>query len=299
MGLSEGELLKRLAARVPAAGDDCAVLPYGDSFLIFTTDMLWREVDLPQGITPYTIGWRAVAVSLSDIAAMGARPLGALMALGAPEFEADLMDGILDGVLDCCATAATEYLGGDLSNHRELTLCSSALGETSTPARRRGAQVGDVVGVTGELGRTAVALRLFQQGDHERANELFRFSARVSEGRALAPFVTSMMDVSDGLARSLGQLAEASDVGFRITEREIPVLDETAQFADSPQERREMALHTGEDFELVFTISPDRLQKAQEAVSFRVIGEVTEAGMQLDMPDGPVPLEDRGYEHGG
>ena len=299
MGLSESELLARIATRVPATGDDCAVIPHGDSFLVWTTDLLWREADLPEGITPYTIGWRAVAVSLSDVAAMGARPMGVLLALGAPAFEADLMDGILDGVLDCCSTVEAEYLGGDLSSHRELTLCSCALGEASSPVRRRGAHVGDLVGVTGELGRTAVALRLFRQGQHEQANELFRFSARVSEGRALAPYVSSMMDASDGLARSLHQLAEASGVGFRLTEREIPVLDEIDQLANGSQARREMALHTGEDFELLFTIPPKDVDKAQSLVSFRVVGEVIDDGIELQTANGVEPLGDRGYEHGG
>lgn len=296
--LSEWELLERLAARVPAAGDDCAVIPHGEAFLVWTTDMLWREVDLPEGVAPHTIGWRAVAVSLSDIAAMGAQPIGALLALGAPEFEADLMDSITDGVLDCCTAAETEYLGGDLSGHSELTLCSSALGQTPKPIKRRGAQVGDLVGVTGELGRTAVALRRFERGEYDRANALFAFPPRVAEGQALAPYVTSMMDISDGLGRSLHQLAAASGVGFRVNEREIPVLSEIDQLTDDRHERRRMALHTGEDFELLFTVSPDDLDEAHRAVPFRVIGEVTAEGVELQTADGVESLSDRGYEHG-
>ncbi len=297
-GLSERQLLQRLAARVPAAGDDGAVIPYGESFLVWTTDMLWREVDLPAGIAPATIGWRAVAVSLSDIAAMGAEPIGALLALGAPAFDAELTDGIADGVLACCEAAHAEYLGGDLSGHRELTLCSSALGRSPNPVRRRGARVGDLVGVTGELGRTAVALRLFRSGDVARANELFAFPARVAEGQALAPYVTSMMDVSDGLARSLHQLAEASGVGFRIRERDVPLLDAIDAWSSDQQDRREMGFHTGEDFELLFTISSRDLDDAQASVSLAVIGEVTEAGVELRTTEGLEPLSDRGYEHG-
>lgn len=298
MPLSEWELLERLAARVPAAGDDCAVIPQNDTFLVWTTDMLWREVDLPEGITPYTIGWRAVAVSLSDIAAMGATPIGALLALGAPEFNSDLMAGITDGVLDACASVDTAYLGGDLSSHSELTLCSSALGESTRPVRRKGANVGDLVGVTGELGRTAVGLKLFQQGAYARANELFAFPARVPEGQALAPYVTSMMDVSDGLARSLHQLAEASAVGFRINESDVPVLSEIDRLTSDRQARRQMALHTGEDFELLFTLSPEALDAAQQVVSFRVIGDVIDEGIELQTPDGVQSLDNRGYEHG-
>jgi len=296
--LSESELLQRIGSRVPAAGDDCAVMPATDAFWVWTTDMLWREADLPKGVTPYTIGWRAIAVSLSDIAAMGARPLGVLLALGAPAFEADLMDGILEGVLDGCADAGTDYLGGDLSGHSSLTLCSSALGETSNPARRRGAQVGDVIGVTGELGRTAVALDLLAAGHTDRANPLFRFSARIAEGQALAPYVSSMMDISDGLARSLHQLTAASDVGAHISDADVPMMAEIEAKAASEADRRDMALFTGEDFELLFTVPPEVLDQAQRDVPFRVIGEVIEAGLQLDTRHGVVPLEDRGYEHG-
>ncbi len=296
--LSESELLQRIGSRLPAVGDDCAVIPSGDAFWVWTTDMLWREADLPAGMTPYTIGWRAAAVSLSDVAAMGARPRGVLLALGAPAFEADLMDGILDGVLDACADAGTDYLGGDLSGHGSLTLCGSALGETRNPVRRRGAQVGHLVGVTGELGRTAVAMDLLSAGHADRANALFRFSARIAAAEALAPHVSSMMDISDGLARSLHQLAAASDVGAHISDADVPVMAEIDDGAVSETERRDKALFTGEDFELLFTVAPEHLDQAQRDVPFRVIGEVIEAGLQLDTRNGVVPLEDRGWEHG-
>src|SRR4030067_1994075 len=142
--MREREVLRFLAQRVPNAGDDCAVIPLGRTHLVLTTDMLWRQADLPEGVTAYTIGWRAVAVSFSDVAAMGAKPLGVVLALGAPGFERDFLDQLLHGVLDCCQSVGAPYLGGDPSQHEELTLVSSALGEAKDPVRRSGAKPGEL-----------------------------------------------------------------------------------------------------------------------------------------------------------
>lgn len=256
--------------------------------------------DLPEGATPWAIGWRAVAVSLSDLAAMGARPLGVVLALGAPRFERELLEGIVEGALDCCRSVGASYVGGDLSAHSELTLVSAAVGEAERPVRRKGARVGDLVCVTGALGRTAAALKLFEREDFERANQLFAFPPRVREGQTLAPYATSMIDISDGLARSLHLLAEAGQVGFRVRYDAIPVVPEVDELARDEVERREMALFWGEDFELLFTLPATRLRQAQGAVEFAVIGEVgpPSAGVRLEEASGGAsPLEDRGYEH--
>jgi len=234
-----------------------------------------------------------------DLAAMGARPLGVVLALGAPRFERKLLEGIVEGALDCCRSVGTSYVGGDLSAHSELTLVSAAVGEAARPVRRAGARVGDLVCVTGALGRTAAALKLFERGDLERANELFAFPPRVREGHALASYATSMMDISDGLARSLHLLAEASRVGFRVRYEAIPVVPEVDELAQDGAERREMALFWGEDFELLFTLPAERLQRAREAVEFAIVGEVAPSGegVLLKTGDRWVELEDRGYEH--
>lgn len=296
--MREREVLRFLAQRLPDTGDDCAVIPFEKTHLVLTTDMLWRKTDLPEGTTARTIGWRAVAVSLSDIAAMGAKPLSVVLALGAPDFERTFLEELLRGVLDCCQSVNAPYLGGDLSRHEELTLVSSALGEAKKPVRRSGAKPGELVCVTGQLGRTAAALRLFERNEHERANRLFRFTPRVAEGLALAPHATSMMDISDGLARSLYQLHEASRVGFRVQYRDLPVVSEVDERSRDERERREMALFTGEDFELLFTLPKKHLRKAQAAASFTVIGEVTKEGVWIIDEDGETAkLEDRGYEH--
>jgi len=295
--MREREVLRLLAGKLPSVGDDGAVIPFQDTHLVLTTDMLWRKTDLPEGVTPHAMGWRAVAVSLSDIAAMGAKPVGVVLALGAPDFERDFLEELLQGVLDCCHSVQAPYVGGDLSRHRELTLVSSAIGEAKHPARRSGAKPGDLLCTTGALGRTAAALKLFERRDYTRANKLFEFVPRVIEGLALAAHATSMIDISDGLARSLYQLSEASHVGFRVSYRDLPVLAEVEQLATSEWDRREMALHTGEDFELLFTVSPKNLAKAQSLVSFTVMGEVVRDGVWLDDSGEVKELEDRGYEH--
>lgn len=304
--MRERDLIRRLSERLPPIGDDAAVLPFGETHLVLTTDMLYRGSDLPEGASPWAIGWRAVAVSLSDLAAMGARPLGVVLAVGAPRFERDLMEGLLEGVLACCRSAEAPYIGGDLSTHSELTLVSSALGEAQRPVLRRGARVGDLLCVTGALGRTAAALALFKRGDRERANALFAFPPRLREGRGLAPYATSMIDISDGLARSLHLLKEASGVGFRVRYEAVPTVPEVEELAPGEEERREMTLFGGEDFELLFTLPAKHLDRAQETVEFRVIGEVVppSEGVRLEeAPSSPgspgrvSPLEDRGYEH--
>jgi thiamine-monophosphate kinase len=299
--MREREVLELLARRL-AVGDDCAVIPFRGTNLLLTTDMLHRASDFPEGTTAYTIGWRAAAVSLSDIAAMGGRPLGLVVALGSPEFGRNFIEELLAGLEDCCNLCGARIVGGDLDRHQELTLVSTALGLADRPIPRSGAKAGELVCVTGPLGRTAAALKLFQLGEPERANRLFRFTPRIREGLRLASFASAMMDISDGLARSLYQLAEASGVGFRIEYEKLPVLPEVEELAADEGERREMTLFTGEDFELLFTLPEERLPAAEAAVEeacpFTIIGRAL-SGRKLLLAVGgrEEELADRGYEH--
>ena len=298
--MNERDALRLLAADLPHAGDDCAVV----DGLVLTTDMLHASTDFPEGTTAYTVGWRSVGVSLSDVAAMGATPLGAVAAYAPTTLEEGPLVDFLEGARDVCERAGTDYVGGDLDTHRELTVTSTAVGRTDDPVPRSGASPGEVVCVTGEWGRTAAALELFETGDVERANELFRFDPRIAAGRALAPEATAMMDSSDGLARSLHQLAAASDCGFRIDADAVPVHPELEALSADPEERFERAVHVGEDFELVCTLPKFAVAAAREGcpVPLTLIGRVTDPGDGVTVvggPDGsdPRPLPDRGYTH--
>ena len=291
--MDERTALRLLGRELPGAGDDAAVVD-GQGL---TTDMLHERTDFPAGTTRYTAGWRAVGASLSDVGAMGADATAAVAVYAAPSFEADDVRAFVEGAVDVCEAVDAEYVGGDLDTHREFTVVTTALGRTDRPVRRSGAQVGDAVCVTGELGRSAAAVRAFDQGDAGRGNDLFQFTPRVEAGRTLREHATAMMDSSDGLARSLHQLAEAGDCGFDVEWDRLPVHPAVESLAADATDRREMAAYFGEDFELVFTISPDDLQTVREAspVDITEVGSVTASGVVADGE----PIPDRGYTHGG
>ncbi|MFB6352464.1 MAG: thiamine-phosphate kinase [Halobacteriales archaeon] len=290
--MDERAALRMLAERLPDAGDDAAVV----DGLVLTTDMLHASTDFPPGTTPYTVGWRAVGASLSDVAAMGAEAVAAVAVYAAPAFDADALGDFADGASAVCTAVDARYVGGDLDEHEELTVVSTALGRTDDPVRRGGASAGEVVCVTGTLGRTAAALRRFEAGDAAGGNDLFRFPPRVAAGRALAPHATAMTDVSDGLARSLHELAEAGDCGFAVESAAVPVDPAVGEIAADDAEALELATTVGEDFELLFTVAAGDLEAARETapVAIAELGRVTEAGVTMDGE----PLADRGYSHG-
>ncbi|WP_327051118.1 thiamine-phosphate kinase [Halomicrococcus gelatinilyticus] len=290
--MDERAALRLLADDLPDAGDDAAVV----DGQVVTTDMLHETTDFPTGTTRYTAGWRAVGASLSDVAAMGARATATVAVYAAPEFDADELRDFVAGARDVSEAVDARYVGGDLDTLSEFSATTTALGRTEEPVRRSGARPGDVLAVTGTLGRSGAALRLFERGDHDRANELFRFEPRVAAGRALSPHATAMMDSSDGLARSVHQLAEASDCGFDLDGDALPVADSVREVAEDDAEERRLSTFFGEDFELVVTLPDDAIATAREAspVPLRVVGEVTEDGVRMDGD----PLPDRGYTHG-
>ena len=297
--MNERDALRRLAADLSPAGDDAAVI----NDTVITTDMLHERTDFPPGTTRYTAGWRAVGASLSDVAAMGARATAAVAVYADDEFDPDEIDAFVAGASDVCAAVGASYVGGDLDTHAEFTTATTAIGDVSADGvvSRSGATPGDVLCVTGRWGRSAAALRLFHRETADatdQANELFRFTPRVAAGRTLAGVATAMMDSSDGLARSLHQIAEASDVGFALDGRAVPVHSAVESLTDDPDERFEMATHFGEDFELVCTVPPAAVDRACRdcPVELTRVGTVSAADAGVTVDGDPLP--DRGYTHG-
>jgi len=289
--MDERSALRRLAAALPAAGDDAAVV----DGLIVTTDMLHETTDFPPGTTRYTAGWRSVGASLSDVAAMGAGATAAVAAYAAPTLKAAELDAFVEGAADVCGAVGAEYVGGDLDTAAEFTVATTAVGEADAPVRRSGATPGEAVCVTGALGRTAAGLRAFEADEIDRGNHLFRFRPRIDAGRGLAPHATAMMDSSDGLARSLHQLAEASGVGFDIDRAAVPIHDAVDDYAVDAADRWGMAATVGEDFELVCTLPSGAVAAARDSldVDLDEIGKVTDGGVTVDGE----PLADEGYTH--
>ncbi|MHC3439165.1 thiamine-phosphate kinase [Natrialbaceae archaeon A-gly3] len=289
--MDERTALAVLEDELEAAGDDAAVV----DGQVLTTDMLHERTDFPPGTTRYTAGWRAVGASLSDVAAMGASATVAVAAYAAPEFDRKELLEFVRGARDVCDLVSAEYVGGDLDDHEEFTVATTALGAVEEPVYRSGADPGEVVCVTGTLGRSGAALEYFDRGETERGNDLFRFEPRVEASLAVAPHATAMMDSSDGLARSLHQLAEASDCGFEVDSDRVPIDDAVYDVTDDETAALELATTFGEDFELVCTVPEDALEDAREAspVPISVLGSVTEVGVWMDGE----PLADRGYTH--
>lgn len=267
-----------------ACADDCAILSPISGIPVVSTDMLHEQTDFPPGMTDWQIGWMAMAVTISDLAAMGATPRYLTLAIGLNREER--LKGIIAGAHACCTTYDAQYVGGDLDAHSELTLVSTGIGEVrdGMPITRSGARPGDLVGVTGIQGRAMAGLL----GDNQYWRDLCEPQPRVWEGKALREAgVTAMMDISDGLALSLHDMMNASQTGCTIQSRQIPCIP---GYPD--QKRLDFALFGGGDFELLFTIPQAR--QAFIPASAVIIGVVS-AEKKVFLDENPLQAE--GYRH--
>lgn len=303
-----GLLAKKGSNVIAGAGeDDCAVLDIGtEDYLIVTTDMLHRKTDFPERMTGWQIGWMSVAVNLSDLASKGARPVGVVMAMGLPaDAEISFIDELVKGMDDCAKRFGTGIVGGDTDSHDELTITGTALGVVRKDAliTRGGAHPKDIVCVTGYCGCAGAALHALV-GNADATDEimkaLFEPFPRIYEGMKLAETgaVTSMMDTSDGLAMSLHDLGMASNVGFKIYENKLPMHPDVKNML-SGGKLLEMALYSGGDFELLFTVAPDKLEFVKNKCDLTVIGEVTGSDIIIEKTDGLEKVNARGYGHFG
>ncbi|VBB05821.1 thiamine-monophosphate kinase [Lucifera butyrica] len=303
---------------VAGIGDDAAVLlPAPGKLQLLTADMLVENVHFTLATTSaWQLGYKSMAVNLSDIAAMGGIPKHAVVSIALPrETETEFVVAFYQGMKEICREFAVNIVGGDtVSSPQGLIINVTVSGEVE-PAnliRRSGAQVGDLVAVTGALGSSGAGLDLLLRGDWEKHKFAWPLITahltprpQVRTGRLLAMHgVTSMDDISDGLASEANEIADASKVGMRLTAGKIPVLPEIGQAGELLQkDYLDYALYGGEDYELIFTINPDKYGKlAAEDLGVRltVIGEVVTAaqGVTLLKEDGrSMILEPKGYNH--
>ena len=296
--LGETALVRAITRNLDIEFDDCAVIDLADAeYLVATTDMFHRATDFPEEMSAWQIGWMSAAGTLSDIAAMGAHPCGLLVSIGLPDLPPTFVESMIEGLSACARECGTAIIGGDTDSHQELTITGTALGRVRKDQilRRRGAQFGDLVCVTGYLGTAGAGMRALELGrptsDPVAVKKLFEPVARIAEGIRLAESkaVTSMMDNSDGLSESLYQLAEVNGCGFMIHTDSLPVLPGLDTDKDL-----DLALYAGGDFELLFTVAPERLVDARNACELTVIGEVTPEGIFLE-GDTTKEIERRGY----
>ena len=191
------DLIDCKTALCPGA-DDCSAVAYGDHYLVVTTDMLHKKTHFPREMTGFQVGWMATAATLSDVAAMGAAPVGVLIALGLPpDAEVAFALDIMRGCNECCTQNGAMLLGGDTDEHEELTLVGTAIGSVRKDKMltRAGAKAGEVVCVTGELGLAASGVRMLLEGRYanhplrERAlKKLFEPEPKIAYGQALTDF---------------------------------------------------------------------------------------------------------------
>ena len=235
-------------------GDDCAVVD-GDG-IVLGTDLSIEDIHFRRAwLTAAEIGYRAAAAALSDLAAMGAHPIGVLASLAATAEDArTLAPSLMSGVREAIEAFGGEVLGGDLTRSpRPLVLDIVGVGETSAPVLRSGATPGDEVWVTGHLGASAAAVAAWQKGDRpdSAAREAYaRPRPRIREARWLADrgIPRAMLDLSDGLAGDLGHMAAASGVSIVVHGERVPVSPAARESAD-------LALTGGEDYEICFAAS--------------------------------------------
>lgn len=241
--------LRRLPLHPGARGleDDAAVLEVGGETLVITTDTMVEGVHWPPGSEMADVAWKLAAVNLSDLAAKGAEPVGFLLSYTLGEDH----ESFLAGLEDVCQAFAFPLLGGDtVSGPAPRTFGLTAIGRaTQVPVPSRGgAQPGDALWVTGTLGAAMLGFEALRDASGADSAAFRRPMPRLADGRALAPHVTAMMDVSDGLLLDAFRMAEASNVSLAIEGAAVPVAD---------TERRLDCLTWGDDYELLFTLPAD------------------------------------------
>jgi thiamine-monophosphate kinase len=308
---NEFELIARhftppLAARdagvVLGVGDDASLLaPTPGRQLVVSVDTSVAGVHFPQEAPATAIGHRALAVSLSDLAAMGARARWCLMALSLQRVDDDWLAGFSAGFQALCAATGTALAGGDVTRG-ETAIGVTVMGEVpaGTALTRGGARPGDLVAVTGTLGGAAGGLALWQRGERDLAHPLLtRYlhpEPRLAAGEALRGLASAAIDISDGLLADLEHLLEASAVGADLTQDALPLAEGLVEALGEAEARR-AALGGGDDYELLVTLPMEHLGESRARLSalglaLSVIGHVTDTLGLSGVAEGH-----RGWQH--
>jgi thiamine-monophosphate kinase len=306
------------SSSVTGIGDDAAVFQTtAGRETVVTTDLLIEDIDFRRTtIPPYLLGHKALAVSLSDIAAMGARPRWSLISIGVPSdvWQTDFTDRFYSGLFELANRYDVQLIGGDTSRTEEkIVIDSIVLGEchAGQATKRSGAKAGDQIFVTGSLGGAAAGLRLAERGAHMAEQNLhgqnsqsdaqkldhvlmrqLRPEPRVGWGIVLGDekIATSMIDISDGLSSDLNHLCTASGAGALIESSLLPIDHQVVELCGRRAlDPLQLALHGGEDFELLFTVMPRdvaRLPRRVDGTQITRIGEITNQNEGVQIREG-------------
>ncbi|MBM4200253.1 MAG: thiamine-phosphate kinase [Gammaproteobacteria bacterium] len=293
---------------VLGVGDDCAVLkPQGDSLLAVTADTLVGGVHFFLDMDPQNLGYKSLAVNLSDLAAMGAVPAWITLCLTLPTIDHAWLEGFASGLTELALEHGVELIGGD-TTRGPMAVTVQALGQlpASGGLTRSGARVGDLVFVTGRLGSAGLGLKVLQgawdPGDEEPVRRLLRPEARVAAGQGLLGLASACIDVSDGLAADLGHVLCGSGVGATLEWERLPLSDAVRHYVEQTNDWS-LPLVAGEDYELCFTAPEHRraaLESALDAIgcTCTLIGHIErEEGLRLNRDGWCGPFVVRGYDH--
>lgn len=317
--MGEFELIRRhFAELTPPAedvalgiGDDAALLRVAPGHeLVVTTDALVAGRHFPLATVPADIGWKALAVNLSDLAAMGAEARWFTLALTLPEADEAWVRAFAFGLRELALRHRVALVGGD-TTRGPLAITVTAMGQVPAgqALRRDGARVGDLVCVTGTLGDAALALRRLDAAADSEAEgflrgRLDRPTPRLDAGLALRGLAHAALDLSDGLAGDLRHIATASQAGAELEPARLPRSPafSTLSAGMTEAQRFELQASGGDDYELCVCLPPERLAEAQARVAplaLTAVGRiVAEPGLRLRYPDGAVePLLAGGYRH--
>jgi thiamine-monophosphate kinase len=285
-------------------GDDCAVLPPSSKHTCVTTDSVVENVHFSRAHFSFEdIGHKALAVNLSDLAAMGSVPQWMLCSLQLPtHLTTSQVRQLGKGMAELAALHHIRLVGGNISRAKELSLTLTVAGTASSPILRSGAQVGHTLYVSGTLGRAAAGLRILTSGKKPASTSLIRAQTRpnphLAVGQLLAPFMSSCIDVSDGLLQDLGHLLKSSRVGASLSSQLIPVCPEVQK--TFPKEAFHWAVSGGEDYVLLFSVSPKQHAAFERTcrrknIQVFAIGECTSAKKLV--LDGKTPHSTLGFSH--
>ena len=298
---------------VTGIGDDCAIYKANPEMeQLVSIDTMVEEIHFSlRYMTPYDVGYRLMTANLSDIAAMGGIPRQVVLSVAAPKaLDVSILDEFYKGIKDQCKLHHVNILGGDtVSSQEGIVLTVTIIGEVprGTAVLRSGARPGDIVGVTNYVGYAATGLGALSYGYDGYDMTILGHQRPVPQielGQALRMHgVTSMNDISDGLASELHEIAKASGVNIVIDEQIVPLHEETYTLAKSLGTRPvDYALYGGEDFQLVFTAPKELEDTLKKIGQITIIGQVLEGNniVQMVTKERKIEtLEARGYNHFG
>ncbi len=316
----------KLPSTIKAIGDDAAVIKNARDYTVISTDMLVEGIHFDVRYSPLKhLGYKSVVVNLSDIYAMNVVPQHITVSIAiSSKYSVEALEELYDGIKTACAFYNVDLVGGDTtSNLKGMVISVTAIGQVSdkqTISYRSGAQVGDVLCVTGSLGAAYLGLQILERekqlflSDKTIEPELSKHTylierqlkpeankAAIEYFKKIELVPTSMIDVSDGLSSDLMHICKQSDVGAFIEEAKVPMIEEAKAAAlEFNMDPITCALNGGEDYELLFTLDPMDIEKIKYMPDVHIIGEIVDKKDKLTLhtPGGSIhPLKAQGWNH--